>query len=431
MNENIAIRVSGLSKSYKLYDNPKDRLKEALNPFGKIYHANRKVLDNINFEIKKGESIGIIGRNGAGKSTLLKIITGVLSPTSGEVQLNGKVASLLELGAGFNPEMTGYENINFNASLLGLSSDEINNKLDSILSFADIGEYIYQPVKTYSSGMYVRLAFAINVAIEPDILIVDEALSVGDSLFQKKCFQHIDKIVASGTTLLFVSHEQEAIRTITNRAALLKDGSISMIGTSSEVILEYRRQLHNEENSYFNNIVNNSTPLKNSILMDKKYSFGEEEATICSVTTLDKDDNISKHFQIGEKISIVIECIANTELKNINVAFRIRNKEGVKITSWGTLNELMLDSTKSNLRKEDIKKNTRFKVVFSGICIMAQNFYEIQATVTRENDTCYGQQKILHWQDEAAFFNVSIKQCRHVVGGVVDIGLRSTYEILD
>jgi len=279
--------------------------------------------------------------------------------------------------------------------------------------------------------MYVRLAFSINVAIEPDILIVDEALAVGDALFQKRCFQHIEKIVTSGTTLLFVSHEQEAIRTITNRAIFLKGGVINKIGTSAEVILEYRKQLHNEENNYFNKIVNDSSSLKTDVLMDEKYSFGEEEATIYNVTTLDENNNISKHFQIGEKISIAIECIANTELKNINVAFRIRNKEGVKVTSWGTLNELMINSMENNLRHESIKKNTRFKVVFSGVCIMAQNFYEIQATVTREGDTCYGQQKILHWKDEAAFFNVTVKQCEYIVGGIVDIGLRSTYEILD
>ena len=182
--ENIAIKVKNLTKLYHLYNKPQDRVKEALNPFKKSYHHDFYAMNDVTFEIKKGETVGIIGKNGAGKSTLLKMITGVLTPTSGEVEVNGKIASLLELGAGFNPEMTGIENIYLNGTIMGFTKEEMDSKVDAILEFADIGEFIYQPVKMYSSGMFARLAFSVAINVEPDALIVDEALSVGDMAFQ-------------------------------------------------------------------------------------------------------------------------------------------------------------------------------------------------------------------------------------------------------
>lgn len=188
MYYNIAIKVQNLTKVYKLYDKPIDRLKEALHPLKKKYHKDSYALNDVSFEIKKGETVGIIGKNGAGKSTLLKIITGVLTPTSGHVHVNGRIASLLELGAGFNPEYTGIENIYLQGTLMGYSHEEMKAKVDEILAFADIGDFVYQPVKMYSSGMFARLAFAVAINVDPDILIVDEVLSVGDIAFQSKCF---------------------------------------------------------------------------------------------------------------------------------------------------------------------------------------------------------------------------------------------------
>ena len=182
---NVSIKVESLSKIYKLYNTPMDRLKETMHPFRKKYHKDFFALKDISFEVKKGETFGIIGKNGSGKSTLLKIITGVLSPSSGNVTVNGRVSSLLELGAGFNPELNGIENIYFYGTINGFSKEEMDSRLDSILAFADIGEFVFQPVKSYSSGMYVRLAFAVAIQVDPEILIIDEALSVGDIFFQK------------------------------------------------------------------------------------------------------------------------------------------------------------------------------------------------------------------------------------------------------
>ena len=202
---NTAIKVSNLTKIYKLYDKPMDRLKESLHPLKKNYHKDFYALNDVSFEVKKGETVGIIGKNGAGKSTLLKIITGVLTPTSGDVQVNGRIASLLELGAGFNPEYTGIENIYLQGTLMGFGHEEMAAKVDEILAFADIGDFIHQSVKMYSSGMFARLAFAVAINVDPDILIVDEALSVGDAAFQNKCIRKMEEIGDKGITILFVS----------------------------------------------------------------------------------------------------------------------------------------------------------------------------------------------------------------------------------
>lgn len=190
---NIAIKIENLSKIYKLYDKPIDRLKEALSISRKKRHKDYYALNDINLEIKKGEIVGIVGTNGSGKSTILKIITGVLTPTTGTINIDGKISALLELGAGFNPEYTGIENIYLNGTMLGYSKEEMETKIPKIIEFADIGDFIYQPVKTYSSGMFARLAFAVSINVDPDILIVDEALSVGDTRFQKKCYRKMEE----------------------------------------------------------------------------------------------------------------------------------------------------------------------------------------------------------------------------------------------
>lgn len=423
MMNDIAIKIEHLSKVYKLYSHPLDRLKESLHPFGKKYYHDYYALNDVSFEIRKGETVGIIGRNGAGKSTLLKIITGVLTPTSGSVQVNGRIASLLELGAGFNPEMTGLENIFFSGTIMGFSHKEMETKLDAILAFADIGEFIHQPVKTYSSGMYVRLAFAINVAVKPEILIVDEALAVGDALFQKRCYQYMEKLVANGTTLLFVSHEQESVRTLTNRAILLNHGKIDTIGTSAEVILEYRKQLHDEESKYFLHHATRptSTPVKKEL---NSKAYGSEKVQILSVVMTDKTPTIKSNFIVGEEYFIKVVCQVNEDIDQLNVAIRIRNKEGIKVITWGTLNEDMSKQYGTFWEKK-FSKGEQFEVIFGGICTLAANLYEIQCTVTQEGDKHYGNQQILHWVDEAVFFNVSLKPMEYVFDGICDLGLRS------
>lgn len=249
MPENIAIAVEDLTKVYRLYDSPTMRLKEALNPFGKSYHKDFYALSGISLNIEKGETVGIIGRNGTGKSTLLKIITGIIAPTSGKVAVNGRISALLELGAGFNPLISGLENIYFNGTLMGFTKEQIDAKLADILAFADIGEFIYQPVKTYSSGMFVRLAFAVAVHAEPEILIVDEALSVGDVMFQAKCMDRIKSMMQGGVTTLFVTHSMESINTLCNRAIMLDGGKIFSQGKPQVVTLQYYQLIREQEHA--------------------------------------------------------------------------------------------------------------------------------------------------------------------------------------
>ncbi|WLG88970.1 ABC transporter ATP-binding protein [Pseudomonas cucumis] len=443
MSSDISIKVDNLSKCYHIYDKPSDRLLQMLSPARKQYYKEFWALRDLSFEVKRGESIGILGRNGSGKSTLLQMICGTLNPTTGSVQTFGRIAALLELGSGFNPDFTGRENIFLNGTILGLTKKEIEDRFDAIAAFADIGEHLEQPVKTYSSGMLVRLAFAVQVQVTPDILIVDEALAVGDALFQKRCFQQIEKLISDGTTLLFVSHDQESVRTLTHRALLLHKGEKKLWGKSSDVVLEYRRMLHEDERQSFleygAKLTANAAAavaavqaakVKNIDLANKHNkvkSFGDLDAEILGVKILDSNGVEVSHFYIGERITIKVSLRANIDLNNINVAFRIRNKEGVKITSWGTLNHDMRAALR-NVDASDViwlksfNAGAEFSVEFNAACTLGANLYEVQATVTREHDMYYGSQEILHWMDEAAFFTVAIKQQEYVVGGVCDLG---------
>lgn len=230
------IDVENISKVYKIYDKPGDRLKDALFPFTKSRYREFAALNGISFKAEKGDAIGFLGKNGSGKSTLLKIITGVLSPSGGSVSVSGRVASILELGAGFNQEYTGIENIYLNGTIMGFTKAEMDKKLQSIIDFADIGDFIYQPVKIYSSGMFARLAFAVSINVEPDILIIDEVLAVGDARFQTKCISKLKQLKDMGTTILFVSHASEQVKRFCNRAIWIKEGKIEAEGLSSEIV---------------------------------------------------------------------------------------------------------------------------------------------------------------------------------------------------
>lgn len=238
-----AIEIKDVVKIYKLYDRARDRVKEALGFSRKQVHKQHYALNGVNLSIGRGETVGIIGTNGSGKSTLLKIITGVLSPTSGEVHVNGRISALLELGAGFNNEYNGIENVYLNGTMMGFSDKEIDEKLPAILEFADIGDYVYQPVKTYSSGMFVRLAFAVAINIEPEILIVDEALSVGDVFFQAKCYHKFEEFKKLGKTIVFVSHDLSIISKYCDRVFLLNKGTLLGTGSPKDMIDAYKRVL--------------------------------------------------------------------------------------------------------------------------------------------------------------------------------------------
>lgn len=241
------IIAKNISKVYKIYATQMDRMKEALHPLKKKYHKDFYALRDINFTIEPGEVVGIIGKNGSGKSTLLKILTDVLAPTSGTVSVVGRVSSLLELGAGFNPEMTGRDNIYFQGTMLGISRKDMERQIPAILEFADIGEFVDQPVKSYSSGMFVRLAFACAVNVSPDILIVDEALAVGDAAFQRKCYEKFDVFKEAGKTILLVSHDMETIKRLCSRTILLHNGQLLQDDVPQKVVLSYFRLLFPEE----------------------------------------------------------------------------------------------------------------------------------------------------------------------------------------
>ena len=246
VGDGIAICARNLDKVYKLYDRSIDRLKESLHPLRRRYHHDFYALRDVSFEIAKGETFGLIGKNGSGKSTLLKIIAGVLTPSGGNLEVRGKVSALLELGVGFNPDMTGLENIYFSGTIMGYSREEMDSKVEDILSFADIGDFIHQPVKTYSSGMFVRLAFAVATKVDPEILVVDEALAVGDIFFQSKCMLLMRKMIDSGVTLLFVSHDTSSVTNLCKRAIYLESGSIKAMGDAlgvTDCYLKDMRQL--------------------------------------------------------------------------------------------------------------------------------------------------------------------------------------------
>ena len=249
MDNKIAIKVDQVSKMYKLYDRPMDRLKESLGLTRKKKYREHWALNKVSFEVKKGETIGIIGTNGSGKSTILKIITGVLNPTEGEVTIDGRISALLELGAGFNMEYTGIENVYLNGMMIGFTKEEIDERLDDILKFADIGDFVNQPCKTYSSGMFVRLAFAVAINIDPEILIVDEALSVGDVFFQSKCYKKFEEFKEQGKTIIFVSHDLSSISKYCDRVVLLNKGDKMAEGAPKEMIGLYKRVLLNQTTS--------------------------------------------------------------------------------------------------------------------------------------------------------------------------------------
>lgn len=248
--DEVVINLKSVSKYYKLYKEPRDRLKEALHPLNKHYHHKHYALNGINLQIKKGEILGVVGRNGCGKSTLLKLITGVLQPNDGHISVKGKITALLELGAGFNPQFTGIDNINFYSKILGQSDKQIEQKLPLIIEFAELGEYLYQPVKSYSSGMKSRLAFSVAVHVEPEILVLDEVLAVGDALFKRKCYVKMEEFFKAGKTIIYVSHDANSIVQLCNRAVLIHDGNIIMDAEPKEVTKFYEKLLFSKKENH-------------------------------------------------------------------------------------------------------------------------------------------------------------------------------------
>lgn len=351
METELIIEVSNLNKVYKLFNKPSDRLKESLNIRKKKYSTDYYALKNINLKIKKGECVGFIGKNGAGKSTLLKILTGVLTPSSGNVRIDGKVAALLELGAGFNPDMTGIENIYLTGTIMGYSNTEIDNMLNDIIEFADIGEFINQPVKLYSSGMFARLAFAVNINVNPDILIVDEALSVGDVFFQAKCYKKFEELKKRGVTILFVTHSLSAVIKYCDHAVILNNGEKVAEGNPKEMVDLYKKVLVNmaDVNLKVNNR-NNREPESKQLENNKKWAdklvknpnaneYGNNLAEIIDFAIIDENNEVTNIIKKGSRFSIKIKAKFKTHIEDPIFAFTILNLQGVDITGTNTLIE--------------------------------------------------------------------------------------------
>ena len=348
--DEIAISVDHISKIYKLYDRNRDRLKEALHIGKNIHCREHFALDNVSFDVYKGETVGIIGTNGSGKSTILKIITGVLSPTAGNLNISGRISALLELGAGFNMEFTGIENIYLNGTMLGFSEKEIDDKLESILEFADIGDFVYQKVKTYSSGMFVRLAFAVAINIDPEILIVDEALSVGDVFFQNKCYRKFEDFKKQGKTILFVSHDLGSISKYCDRVILLERGHKIGEGEPKEIIDMYKKvlvgQLDQISNTNKSSQTQSGSKWKDQMQLNPNVDeYGSGLAEFEDYCAYDNSGTITNTIIKGEEFTVKVKIRFFERLQDPIFALSFKNMQGTEITGTNTMFEKITTGT--------------------------------------------------------------------------------------
>ena len=353
MINSYAIEVSHLTKTYKLYNKPSDRLREALGFSKRKRYTELNALDDVSFNVSAGETVGIIGTNGSGKSTILKIITGVLNPTAGAVNVQGRISALLELGAGFNMEYTGIENVYLNGTMIGFTKEEIDAKLKDILDFADIGDFVNQPVKTYSSGMFVRLAFAVAINIDPEILIVDEALSVGDVFFQAKCYHKFEEFKQQGKTILFVSHDLSSISKYCDRVILLNKGVKMAEGRPKEIVDLYKKLLvglagdesqdedqeesadpADEASAVTGDGLTGPLPMNPNTL-----EYGEGQARIFRVLTCDSSGKVTNALEKSEPFTIKMNVKFLEDVESPIFAYTIKNLQGTEITGTNTMFE--------------------------------------------------------------------------------------------
>ncbi len=431
MSSDIAIQVSNVSKYYQIYDKPIERLKQSLFRGKRQYYTEFKALDNVSFEVKKGETVGIIGRNGSGKSTLLQMICGTLTPTSGEITFNGRVAALLELGAGFNPEFTGRENIYMNAAILGLSRKEIDAKYDDIVAFADIGEHIGQPVKTYSSGMYVRLAFAVVAHVDADILVIDEALAVGDVFFMQKCMRFLREFQKEGT-VVFVSHDTGAVVNLCDKVVWLYCGVMQQIGKAKDVCESYTAShyLSTEAASASAHVdintvaeINkfkdmrmsfiNSTNLRNDIKVfrfsDTGKSFGNRNAKIIDARLTDIENNPLSWIVGGELVRVVVEVQAIKSIHKVIIGFFIKDRLGQVLFGDNTYLDYSLSPV-------SLKPYEQASAIFSfNMPILPQGNYTADIAIA---DGVVGEHEQLEWIHDAFVLE---SQCSSVSTGLIGV----------
>ena len=436
LNQETIIQCKDLGKCYQIYDTPKDRLKQAIWRGRRQYFREFWALRNLNFEVKRGESLGIIGRNGSGKSTLLQLICGTLTPSEGEIHTKGRIAALLELGSGFNPEFTGIENVYLNASMFGLSKEETDKRLEDILAFADIGNFVHQPTKTYSSGMAVRLAFAVIAHVDADILVVDEALAVGDIVFVQRCMRFIRRI-REERCLLFVSHDAEAVKGLCSHSLWLSDGKQQSIGECKTVCLDYLRYctaesygeevtfaatgrtsttLGEDSKEYENNLMAGErlycygavADTKDNLASASGWKTGSAELITVTLKNL-KSANENTILRGGEDVEIEIQAIIHKTLERPAIGFTIANKSGLHLLGENTLITRKHEETKS--AKPGDVLIARFRLLFPNL---PSGQYMLMASIADGDMYNHVQH---HWVEDATIINVSSSKVRYGLVG--------------
>jgi lipopolysaccharide transport system ATP-binding protein len=416
LSDEVAISVRNLTKTYRIFGHPGDRIKQALT-FGRVrFHREFTALQDVSFEIKKGETVGIIGRNGSGKSTLLQLICSILKPTSGTVQVNGRVSALLELGAGFNPEFTGRENVYFQGALMGIPTKAMDDRFDGIAAFADIGEFIDQPVRTYSSGMYVRLAFAAAINVEPDILVVDEALAVGDEAFQRKCFERIRQISEQGGTIIYVSHYMASIVELCNQALLLVDGKLSEAGNPKLVTAQYLKNLHCPyvAGEAINCTIPTHEELKSdyfdqTLIPESTVSYPSLGAQILDPRILSLEGKRVNLLRSGEEYCYAYEAQFNVTVKGVRFGMLIKTPSGYE------LGGLVSHPAGEGI---SIEAGTIFSQRFRFRCNLLPGTYFLNSGITSLLPD--KGEEYLHRILDAAMFKV-IPENRSIQSGIVDL----------
>jgi len=390
------LRVEGVSKQYRIYERASDRLKEMATLGRWKTHREFWALRDVSFEVEPGTTFGIVGPNGCGKSTLLQIVAGTLQPTVGNVWRTGRTAALLELGAGFNPEFTGIENVFMSASLMGLSHAETTATLPAIERFAEIGDFIHQPVKTYSSGMYVRLAFAAAISVMPQILIVDEALAVGDAVFQHRCMRRIREMQESGMTILLVSHDPNAIRALCSQALLLHDGRVEALGKPTDVLNRYQKLIMARESAYEEtqpvNEADETVELEAPPKVSFTYRHGDGSAAVTSVELLNATHHRVEFVESGEEIVIRVRVHFREALEAPVCGFLIRNRHGIHL--YGTNTDLQ------QVNFGPVQQGEIVEVSFNFNCWLAPDSYSLTIGVHSLDGVSY------EWLDGALFFHV-------------------------
>jgi len=394
----VTLSVEGVSKQYRIYQQPADRLKEMVSRGRWKSHREFWALRDVSFEVEQGTTFGVIGPNGCGKSTLLQIVAGTLEPTHGNVRHSSRIAALLELGAGFNPEFTGVENVFMNASLMGFSRAETGAMLPEIERFAEIGDFIHQPVKTYSSGMYLRLAFATAVTSMPQILIIDEALAVGDAVFQHRCMRRLREMQESGMTILFVSHDPSAIRALCSRAILLNAGRMEAIGKPTEVLDRYQKLIMAREEAYeaaqtpTNEAEGVSAGLEAAAPLAYVYRHGDGSAEVLCAELLNAAHHPVELVETGEPVLLRLRLRFNAEVEAPVCGFLLRNRHGIHL--YGTNTELQQPGF------GPIRRGQVFEVTFAFNCWLAPDTYSASVAVHSREGVSFD------WLDGVLFFRV-------------------------